>query len=146
MKFNFGTGIFLFMALFIIAMVSFVIFAHRQDVNLVHRDYYEKGVDHTAQMNRDRRSAIFKEQIHVTDDGLNVRITFQPDLAAHMQNGQVLFFRPSDHNKDIAYPVRLNGDTCLIEKKELVPGRYVVKITWQTGQEDFEVDKQLIIK
>jgi len=146
MKFNFGTGIFLFMAMFIIAMVSFVIFAHRQDVNLVHRDYYEKGVDHTAQMNKDKRSATFKEQIHVTDDGSNVRITFDSGLAANIKNGRVLFFRPSDHNKDISYPVSCTGDTCRIEKKELIPGRYVVKITWQTGQEDYEVDKPLIIK
>lgn len=146
MKFNFGTGIFIFLALFITAMVTFVIFAHRQDVNLVHRDYYEKGVDHTSRMNKDKRSAIFKEQIQVADDGSNVRITFAKEMAADIQNGQVLFFRPSDHNKDISYPIRLSGDTCRIDKKELIPGRYVVKITWQTGQEDYQVDKSLIIK
>lgn len=146
MKFNFGTGIFLFMALFVIAMVSFVIFAHRQDVNLVHRDYYEKGVDHTAQMNKDKRSAIYKEQIEIVDDASNIRITFGPGMTDNIQNGQVLFFRPSDHNRDISFPVRLNGNTCLIEKKELIPGRYMVKISWQTGQEDYEVTKPLIIK
>ena len=59
MKFNWGTGIFMFLALFLLASAAFIIFAVRQDVNLVHKDYYEKGVDYTEQMNVNSRSTEF---------------------------------------------------------------------------------------
>ena len=50
MKFNWGTGILVFLILFLSASAVFIFFAMRQDVNLVHEDYYEQGVDYSAQM------------------------------------------------------------------------------------------------
>ena len=47
MKFNWGTGIFTFIIIFLLLCVAFIIFAVRQGVNLVHDDYYEKGVDYS---------------------------------------------------------------------------------------------------
>ncbi len=146
MKFNFGTGIFVFMTLFVAALVFFVIFAHRQDVNLVHDNYYEKGVDHSSQMQKEARSASVSGEIEITDDGNFVRIVFPPGMAGTIQNGSVMFFRPSDHLRDVKQPLELRGNVFIGSKDQLVPGRYIVKITWQTNGQDFEVDKPLIVK
>ena len=64
MKFNWGTGILLFLILFLIAAGIFIAFAMRQSVDLVHEDYYERGVDHTSQMEVEKRSAPYQQAIH----------------------------------------------------------------------------------
>ena len=146
MKFNFGTGIFVFMTLFIAALIFFVVFAYRQDVNLVHDNYYEKGVDHSSQMKKIARSASAAEEIEVTDDGNFIRIVFPPVLAANIENGNIMFFRPSDHLRDVKQPLELRGNVFIGSKEQLIPGRYIVKITWQSNSQDFEVNKPLIVK
>jgi hypothetical protein len=145
-KFNFGTGIFIFMALFMTAIISFVIFAHRQDVNLVHDNYYEKGVDHTLQMQKKARSSEFFNKIDISDDGNYIRIVFPAGLASIIEEGNVMFFRPSDHLKDIKQSLELRGNVFIGAKDQLIPGRYVVKINWIANSLDYEVEKQLIIK
>lgn len=146
MKFNFGTGIAVFLVLFLTAVIGFVIFAHRQDVNLVHDNYYEKGADHTRQMQKNARSAAFSDQIDLSDDGNFIRIVFQPGLASTIKSGEVTFFRPSDHMKDVSMPIELRGNVFIGNKEKLVPGRYIVKVTWQAGDLDYEVDKPFIVK
>ena len=63
MKFHWGTGILIFLILFLLACGLFIAFAMRQEVSLVHEDYYEKGVDHSQQMMVEARSAQFKNDI-----------------------------------------------------------------------------------
>ena len=65
MKFNWGTGILIFLILFLSASAVFIVFAMRQDVNLVHQDYYEKGVDYTEQMNVNARSKPIADKIEL---------------------------------------------------------------------------------
>ena len=77
MKFNWGTGIFIFLALFLLGSAVFIIFAVRQDVNLVHKDYYEKGVDYTEQMNVNARSSEYKDNISVSTQGDFLQLTIE---------------------------------------------------------------------
>lgn len=146
MKFNFGTGIIIFLALFMGGLLSFVIFAYRQDINLVHDNYYEKGVDHSQQMAKTERSMVYNDIIEVTDEGKVINIVFPETLAPAIQNGQVTFFRPSDHLKDFTKPLTFTGSTHSEPKDKLIPGRYIVKIEWQFNNLDFEVDKTVHIK
>jgi hypothetical protein len=146
MKFNFGTGIFIFLSLFVIALIAFVIFAHNQDVNLVHDNYYEKGVDHSRQMEKEARSASIASQINVSDMGDVIQISFPEGSSSSFTQGKVVFFRPSDHLKDLTHSLTIQGDTFTCSKDKLIPGRYIVKISWQKDNLDYEVDKSLIVK
>ncbi len=146
MKFNFGTGIFIFMTLFISAMVAFVIFAHHQDANLVHKDYYEKGVDYSKQMEKNSRSERFDSMIVYKDNGTEIEFSFSDEIISTLQNGQILFFRPSDHNRDVTYPLVLVGNKFTTSKNDLIKGRYIAKITWTYNNLDFEVDKTIFVE
>jgi nitrogen fixation protein FixH len=146
MKLNWGTGIVIFLSLFMAALISFVVFAWRQDVNLVYKNYYEKGVDYSARMEVDKRSAAFSEQISFEMLSDSVKILFSENLASAIESGNVMFFRPSDHHKDISLPIVLRDSIFTISKSNLISGRYIVKISWLTGGIEYEVDKTCIIK
>jgi hypothetical protein len=146
MKFNWGTGIGLFLLLFLIALIAFVVFAWNQDVNLVHKDYYEQGVDYSAQIDRNARSAPLAELIEVREISDSVQISFPANLAERIDSGSVLFFRPSDYNLDLTCTMHFRDSLLTFGKKQLIPGRYIVKMTWYSAGIDFEVDKMFVIK
>jgi hypothetical protein len=146
MKFNWGTGIVLFLTLFIIALISFVIFAWHQDVNLVHNNYYEKGVDYSAQIDLNIRSAPFTDKISVANLDDSVCITFPKMVAGRIDSGNVLFFRPSGHLLDTEFPMVFRDSLIFADKAKLVPGRYIVIISWYIGGVEFQVDKTFIVK
>jgi hypothetical protein len=146
MKFNWGTGIVLFLTLFVAALLSFVIFAWRQDVNLVHQDYYEKGVDYSARIDMDTRSVPFEDKITISNLPDSVCIAFSKMLSDRIDSGNVLFFRPSGHLLDTGFPMVFRDSLIFTDKSKLVPGRYIVKISWYMGGVPFEVDKTFVVK
>ncbi len=145
MKFNWGTGVVIFLLFFLAAVVTFVVFAFHQDVNMVHRDYYEKGVDHTATMEKEQRSAAYSPLIRVEATADSVTITFPAEIAAIVRSGEALFFRPSDHNKDTSFPLLLTGPAMKVSRENLIPGRYIVKLTWTSAGLEYEVDKNVVL-
>ena len=82
MKFNWGTGILAFLILFLSASAVFIFFAMRQDVNLVHEDYYEQGVNYSAQMDVEARSTIYKDSLKTYMEDESFVVGFEKSLAS----------------------------------------------------------------
>jgi len=141
MKFNWGTGILIFLILFLAAAAAFIIFAMNQDVNLVHKDYYEKGVDYTQEMNTISRSGQFADSVIVHFDEQKLIIDIKPSLAAAIDSGKVLMFRPSGSKYDIQFPINLPVETISIQREKLITGRYILKLSWYTNGLKYEIDK-----
>ncbi len=144
-KFNWGTGIFLFLMLFLIACGVFIYFASQQDVNLVHKNYYEKGVDYSEQMKVESRSAQFRNLISVDEAAETFSIQFDSTLAARIDSGEVLFYYPAESSKDLLIPLVAEHTTRVL-KSGLLHGRYEVIITWFMEGEEYEVTKTIVNK
>ena len=146
MKWNWGTGIFIFLVLFLMACAAFIIFAMQQDVNLVHKDYYEKGVNYSEQMNVNARSKQYFNSIQTQLQNEYLRIDFEPSLAAKIDSGNVLLYRPSNSKQDIYLPLSLSDNSIFISKSKLVAGRYILKLNWYSGGLKYEIDKPVNIQ
>lgn len=142
MKFNWGTGIAIFLVLFLGAAAAFIIFAMNQDVSLVHKDYYEKGVDYSEQMNVTSRSAIFREKIQVVTGTNGITVALDSALAASIDSGKVILYRPSDKKLDLEMPLIKPGPV-EISADKLERGRYILKINWYTGGLKYEIDNDI---
>ena len=142
MKFNWGTGIAIFLVLFLGAAAAFIIFALNQDVSLVHKDYYEKGVDYSEQMNVTSRSAIFRDKIQVITESKGITIAIDSALAASIDSGKVVLYRPSDKKLDLEIPLTKPGPVEIAADK-LEYGRYILKINWYTGGLKYEIDNDI---
>jgi hypothetical protein len=141
MKFNWGTGILIFLILFLAACAAFIIFAMRQDVNLVHKDYYEKGVDHTDKMNVDARSTQFGDKIQIDYTNEYLLIRFQESMVANIDSGKVLLYRPSSSKQDVYFPMTFSENSLKIPKENLILGRYILKLSWYSEGLKYEIDK-----
>ena len=145
MKFNWGTGILIFLILFLSACAVFIVFAMRQDVNLVHDDYYEKGVDYTNQMEVEARSIEYFDSIQTFEENGSFLVQFESNLALSIDSGNLLMFRPSSSSLDLNMPFNLSGNTLYISREDLVPGRYILKLSWFSGGLEYQVDKTISI-
>lgn len=146
MKFNWGTGIFIFLILFLLACTAFMIFAFNQDVNLVHKDYYKKGVDYTEQMNVEARSVIYNSALQTRFNDEFLIVEFEESLASTIDSGNVLLYRPSSSKQDLRFSINLSENSLKIPKQDLVAGRYILKLFWYSEGLKYEIDKPMNIQ
>lgn len=146
MKINWGTGILIFIILFLIAIISFVIFANTQKVKLVEEDYYPKELNFDSQMEKqaNAEALIEKVSIGLTTDAL-IFIHFPEFFNPKQVEGSILIYRPSDDKEDILYEITLDSNSYqVLPAKELLPGKYIIKLDWTSeGIEYFQ--EQVII-
>lgn len=146
MKFHWGTGILIFLILFLIAAGFFIGFAVKQDVSLVHQDYYERGVDHSAQMEVEARSVPYSEFIRTGVADGNFLVEVEPSLASEMDSATIQLYRPSDSDLDLTKPFHADENPQFIPLNSLVPGRYILHVYWTNGGLKYEVEKTVIIR
>lgn len=146
MKFNWGTGILIFLILFLLGATAFIIFAFNQDVNLVYKNYYEKGVDYSEQMKVEARSVEFENAFDITNQNDLLIVNIDKSLSLKIDSGKVLLFRPSDSKRDISLPVKSKATKVVFSKEDLIFGRYILKFFWYSGGLKYEVDKPVNIQ
>ncbi len=145
MKFTWGTGILVFIILFLLAAGLFIGFAMRQTVSLVHENYYEKGVDHTEQMKINSRSATFQDSIHIRWEEKFLMVEYQSSMYPSIDSGDVHLYRPSDSKLDVHMPLDSEEGAIGIPLNNLVKGRYILKLQWYTEGMKYEVEKDVYI-
>ncbi|RLD94608.1 MAG: hypothetical protein DRJ13_14765 [Bacteroidetes bacterium] len=146
MKFDWGTGILIFLILFLLAAAAFMVFAFKQDVNLVYKDYYNKGVDYTEQMDVIARSENYYSALQTRLENEFLVLDFEESLALKIDSGSVLMYRPSDSKQDLIFPLDLWENRVIIPKDQLISGRYILKLFWYSEGLKYEVDKQVNIQ
>jgi len=147
MKFNWGTGIFIFLIIFFVFIFSFIYYATKQKVNLVEDNYYEKELAFQDQIDKNKNTEPFKDLItFIQLDGM-LKMTFPESLNSRIADGNIHFYRPSDYEKDVIIPLELDTlgtqyfDSSLLEK-----GRYVIKLSWSIDSVDYYLEKPVFIQ
>lgn len=145
MKFNWGTGILIFLILFLLAGGFFIAFAMRQEVSLVHENYYERGVDHSDQIKVQERSAPYKDALYTRQDESSLYVGVQEDMAAAMDSAFLVLYRPSDKHLDLDFPFEPTRGELVIPMEELKTGRYILKLHWSSGGLKYATENTVVI-
>ncbi len=147
MKLSWGTGIFAFLIFFVLLGITFVIFSLQYDVNLVYEDYYQKGANYTQTIKEKQRSAKYQNTIFLTEKDKEILINFPDEInSSSIKKGEVLFFRPSDRYKDLSFQLAIENGVMKVLNKDLISGRYLVKINWEMNKNSFLVEKEFEVK
>jgi hypothetical protein len=146
MKFSWGTGILIFLIMFVSAAMVFFVFAMRQEVSLVHEDYYEKGVDHGQKMEVDARSAIYRDSIRTVQEEALFQVWFSQSMAISIDSGNMVFFRPSNSSLDLEWYFLKPTLPLSVPKNELISGRYILKLKWYSGGIEYGMDEAVFIE
>ena len=131
MKFNWGTGIFIFIILFFIAIFSFVFYTTTHEVNLVEQGYYPRGLEYDAQQEKMINTAGLAQKIRFEKSKEALRILFPDFINGDSVSGTIRLYRPSDYKKDILFNIQLDSASSqIISAEGLVPGKYIIKVDW----------------
>jgi hypothetical protein len=146
MKWNWGTGIFLVIVLFVGACIAFLVYAQREKWSMVEEDYYPKELRHEEKLVKMRNVSALTTPLSVKLDKSNVVIQFPIDFRGKILTGSINIYRPSDEKLDMVFPVA--ADTSLAQYlplSKLSKGRYVVKVDWSSEGMDYFKEQDIFI-
>jgi hypothetical protein len=144
MKFNWGTGLAIWLIIFVIAIMTFVTFAFNQDVNLVNKEYYQKGVHYDDIRIEREKGKSQEEHFTINQEGENVVLSFDKDYFSTIKVLDVQFYRPSDRHQDKHLLFETN--TLIVSKSDLIKGRYQLNISWEKEGEKYMLEKYFFLK
>lgn len=146
-KFNWGTGIFIT----IIVMVSWIGFliskAFEYKVNIDTEDYYERGLDHTTQMERIKRSIPYEDGFTIEIIDEYIQISYPAFFYGKNVTGELWFYRPSDFELD--KKIALSNQENNIQKVHIhyfKRGRYILRTTLNANDLSYFFEHDVIIK
>ena len=145
MKLNWGNYIFIFILFFLTLCTIFIIFSLRQDIDLVTDAYYEEGADYTSKMQIAERSAVYFDSITIIQDKTKLEVQLSKSLALDIQKINFWFYRPSDKDSDYKTELMITDEPLLVSKDHLIKGRYIMHISWDSGEAEFIIKKNIFI-
>ena len=130
-KFNWGTGIFIFIALFLLVNAFVIYKSFQQRNDLVEEEYYPQGLEYQKQIDRFAKANALSAKIEISEEAGEIVITYPNELNSKNIKGQVIFFRPSDENADFSDSIRF--DTAMVQRipiQKMIKGKYIAKFFW----------------
>lgn len=144
LKFNWGTGIVIFIGLFMTFMITLVYKCTEQTVDLVSADYYDKEIQFQKQINRINNSAALESQIVVTAENGVVNVQFPEVFKDIKLLGNITFFKPDNAANDFEVPINLNGELLQsIPSAKLASGRWNVKVNYNDGDKEYYAEEKI---
>lgn len=127
---------------FIIMMSTLVYKAVSTDFYLVTDKYYEEGVHHDEMQHRLDNVASLSEKVtaRVIEDKLMIQIPSAVD------SGKIVLYRPSNGNKDVVLILGKNQSVIDYDANKLDKGKWIAKINWSLGKEEYYSEKDVFIK
>jgi hypothetical protein len=139
---NWGKGIGIFLALFIVFISTLAIILMRANADLVSEDYYLKEINYgdeiTAYENAKKAGAeLFTE---IKESGVLIQVknsTVTPDeIAVHLLRG---------NNPDQDIHKKETGSSIFISRDEFQNGKYTLTVYWQNEETQFQLKDELWI-
>jgi nitrogen fixation protein FixH len=147
MKFNWGTGIFIFITLFILAVVAFIIYASNLDIKMVEDNYYDRELAYQERIDRLNNTAALPWKVSIEQGPGIIRVQFPILERPAISTGKLLLYRPSDPAKDFSVPLQLNDSSSQdIDIKGIDKGKWIIKMDWMMDGKGYYFEKEVFIE
>ncbi len=130
-KFNWGTGITLFIILFISFYVFLIFLTKSKVFYMVTDDYYPESTVFETKIEKTRHARALNEKIsiQIVNDSLILKLPAW--RTGNTASGEFVFYKPDDAGKDVIIPVNVNQQGIqFVYPSGLVSGRYILKADW----------------
>jgi hypothetical protein len=146
MKFNWGTGITIFIIMFVTFILSFVFTAAYTHTDLYAEDYYQQEIDYQNTIDAKSNAHQIQKELFLSQGTNSIVVHFPDSITMDDATGTIQFYRPNDANDDITYKIDMVNGKMIIEKDKLTNGKYLVKVFWKKNNNPFLVSTEIIIE
>jgi hypothetical protein len=145
MKLNWGTGIAIFIGLFIITMVGMVFKAGQQSHELVTTDYYTKELDFQHLLEKEKLTfATFKQPILAKFVDEQFQLIFPEEVGEQPISGSIYFFKASSEKEDQTILINTKNRTQFFNVKDFSKGKYTLKIDWKVAENEYYSEIEVV--
>jgi hypothetical protein len=145
-KWNWGTKLFIAMALFLIMLMTFVYMTTLQDHPLVEEEYYQKSLQYQDKLNKIDNAKKLDESVKVELGDKYLTIIFQPFFIPEKLSGTIQIYRPSDPDFDINIRIKPDSNGALyLPVEKLHKGKYIVKIDYTYEGKGYYEEKSIFV-
>lgn len=141
-------AILLAFAVFISGTISLIVMASSQREDLVSDTYYEQELKFQGRLDQLERTSRLGAAATVAYDAARRGIAIQlpPEHARQHPRGAIQLYRPSQAELDqqVAFQPDASGAQFL-DATHLLPGLWKVRVSWTVDNQEFLLDRQLII-
>lgn len=144
-KISWPTGIIISLVAFIIFILSFVYmsFLPKYSHNLTSEDYYNDELNYQQEIDKQNLGADLKENVTLKKVDAGLLISFPSEFDYSKITGTINFQRLSNEKIDFSLPIQLKASNLLIEEKNLVHGRWDVKIEWTVNNTTYLLKEKI---
>lgn len=148
-KFNWGTGIFLAVTVFIIATLSVVSYLISLDFYMVNENHYEEATEYQETIDSRQRAEDLEERVVILFDEkqLALRVIFPPEMtSADSLSGEIIFYRPNDSAMDRKVILDLDENRSqVVPMTKFAKGKWIMNLTWQADTLTYLEEKTILI-
>jgi hypothetical protein len=145
-KWNWGTKLFIAMALFLIMLMTFVYMTTLQDHPLVEDEYYQKSLIYQEKLDKIENAKNLNENVKVELGSKYLSITFQSFFNPDSISGTIQIYRPSDPDFDINIRIKPDSNGALyLPAEKLHKGKYIVKIDYNYDGKGYYEEKSIFV-
>jgi nitrogen fixation protein FixH len=146
-KFNWGTGIFIVLAIFFIAIIAFFLYITNLDIHLVEDNYYEKELVYQQRIDKLKNTQALNGKIEILKSPGIITIQFPFIGASDSVNGTAWFYRPSDPGKDFTLLLNLNDSLQQsFDVSKIDRGKWMIKLDWKMGEKEYYFEETVFIE
>jgi hypothetical protein len=121
------------------AFIFFMIYKTTQShFDLVSKDYYKDELAYQQVIDGTNQANKLSSSILVQQEKDQISILFPREMKQKKAEGTIFFYCPSNSGKDKTFAIQLSEEAVqVIQAKDLLPGKYIVKITWQADNQHY---------
>ena len=143
---NWGTGIFVAIILFMTFIIVLVFQTTRQNYDLVERDYYPKALEYQQQIDKEHNATLLADKVTIQNAGDHIVVKFQSVFNPSDISGSIIFYRPSDKKQDIIFAIE--PDSAGNQKFPVTnfkAGKYILKIDYEVNGKSYFQEEPVYI-
>lgn len=145
---NWGKGIIVAFVLFVGVIFTMVFISVNTEFSLVADNYYEQEINYESQLQRIRNFNALnaKPEFDFDRNAHLISLVFDPELAASIKDGEVIFFRSSGAKFDKNFDLALDEESVFkVDTKSFIKGAWTLQLKWSDeGQEYYKEIKFVI--
>jgi hypothetical protein len=143
---NWGNKLILVFIAFGVMMSYLVYRCMKVPVNLVSKEYYREEIAYQEVIDSRKNASTLGSNIQLTQNKETIGLTLPAGMKHKKTAGKILLYYPANAKYDRQFT--LQTDTAAFQalnKETLMPGNYVVKITWQADGTNYYSEQPFII-
>jgi len=139
---NWGKGIILGMALFMLFIIGMCVYMFRMPADEYDHHYYEKGLNFDQDYNKEMQVVTDRTRPEIRINGDVVHIDFKKSA-----KGNIRFIRPSSEALDKVFQLNTGtGKTALFSIVTLVKGRWQLVLEWKSDQKNYLYEQEVDLR